>query len=266
MIYYKGSTADCSLNVVRAGRREKPLVVFVHAVGMDLTYWGHQIEALETDYDVVAYDLRGHGSSTICGTYDFPALANDLACVVAQAQNGPAHVVGLSVGGMIAQTFALSRPDLVRSLTLIDTAATFSDQVRSLLRARADTVRFSGMGAIVRPTLDRWFTADFAARRPDAIDRVAKTLISTDARVHAAMWDTIATLDIAPALHALSVPALVLVGEKDPTTPPDAGRLIAERIRQGRFSILPGVSHISPLEAPNLVNRELLEFLGTGWG
>jgi 3-oxoadipate enol-lactonase len=264
MIYYKGSTADCSLNVIRAGRREKPLVVLAHAVGMDLTYWSDQIGALEADYDVVAYDLRGHGSSTVCAAYDFPALAGDLACVVTQADNGAAHIVGLSVGGMIAQTLALSRPDLVRSLTLIDTTSTFSDQVRTVLRARADTVRFSGMGAIVQPTLERWFTADFAARRPDVINRVAKTLLSTDAHVHAAMWDTIATLDVADAINGLSIPTLVLVGENDPTTPPAAARVIAERIRQAKLMIIPGASHISPVEAPQFVNGKLLEFFGTG--
>ena len=263
MTYYKGSTADCALNVVRAGRRDRPLVVLAHAVGMDLTYWEHQFAALVSDYDVIAYDLRGHGKSSNCTAYDFPALAGDIAAVIAAAKNGPAHVVGLSVGGMVAQTFALSRPELVRSLTLIDTVCTFSDEVRAPLRARADTVRFGGMGAILQPTLERWFTADFIARRPDVIDRVVKTLLSADTLVHAAMWDTIATLDVAPALHAISAPILILVGEKDPTTPPAASRAIAERIKQAQLSILPGVSHICTVEAPTAVNQKILEFLST---
>ena len=261
MTYYQGSTADCSLNTVRAGRRDKRLVVLVHAVGLDLTYWDQQISALTSNYDVVAYDLRGHGRSTTCAKYDFSALAGDLSSVITKADNGPAHVVGLSVGGMIAQTMALSRPELVRSLTLIDTVSTFSDEVRAALRARAYTVRSAGMGAIVQTTLERWFTADFAVRRPDVMDRVTKTLISCEAGVHASMWDTIATLDVAPALHALRVPTLVLVGEDDPTTPPAAARVIAERIQQARLAIIPGVSHISPVEAPQIVNRKLIEFL-----
>lgn len=258
---YKGSTADSLLNVVRAGRGGRPLVVLVHPVGLDLTYWEHQFAALTADYDVVAYDLRGHGRSATCASYDFPALAGDLAAVIAAVNAGPAHLVGLSVGGMIVQTLALSRPELVRSLIVIDSVCTFSDEVRALLRARADTVRFGGMGAILQPTLERWFTAEFMAKRPDETDRVAKTLLSADPLVHAAMWDTIATLDVAPGLHTIRVPTLILVGEKDPTTPPAASRAIAKRIKQAQLSILPGASHISTIETPALVNEKMLEFL-----
>jgi 3-oxoadipate enol-lactonase len=261
MTYYEGSTPDSVLNVVRTGRRESPLVVLVHAVGMDLTYWERQIEALEPAHDVVAFDLRGHGSSSRCSGYGFDALAGDLAAVIAQADNGPAHIVGLSVGGMIAQTLAVAQPELVRSLSLVDTVSTFADPVRTALRARAQTVRFAGMGAILQPTLERWFTPEFAARRPEIIDRVGKTLLVADKDVHAAMWETIATLDVAPRLGALRMPTLVLVGEKDPTTPPAASQAIADSISQARLSVLHGVSHISPVEAPDAVNAHLIRFL-----
>ncbi len=261
MTFCQGAASDCALNVVRTGRRSGALVVLVHAVGLDLTYWDRQIEALERDYDVVAFDLRGHGRSTRRESYDFDTLAGDLASVIAQAENGPAHVVGLSVGGMIAQTLAVAQPEVVRSLSLIDTTSTFADGVRIILRERAQNVRLSGMGAILQQTLERWFSPQFAVRRPDVLDRVAKTLLAADKDVHAAMWDTIATLEITPRLGALRMPTMVLVGENDPTTPPAVAQAIADRVVQARFSVLPGVSHISPVEAPEVVNSHLLSFL-----
>jgi 3-oxoadipate enol-lactonase len=190
-MYYSGQTSDCALNVVRTGDPKNPLVVLVHAVGLDLTYWGKQIEVLAPYYDVVAYDLRGHGRSSIPVTgYDFPTLRDDLASVIAHTGKNAAHVIGLSLGGMIAQWLAFSTPALLRSLVLIDTAAVFSDAVRTSLSQRAQTTRFSGMGAILQSTLERWFTPDFASRRPDVLDRVSKTLLANSKDVQAAMWDT----------------------------------------------------------------------------
>jgi 3-oxoadipate enol-lactonase len=104
-MYYSGQTPDCALNVIRTRIDGNPLVVLVHAIGLDLTYWSPQIEALAPSYDVLAYDLRGHDCLSAPATrYDFPTLRDDLASVITQIGKGAAHVIGLSVGGMIAQS------------------------------------------------------------------------------------------------------------------------------------------------------------------
>lgn len=255
-------SAEPALHQIRTGPRGAPLVVLVHAVGLDLTYWDRQIDALADDFDVVAYDLRGHGASLRpAAPPTFAGAAADLAAVVSAAEAGPAHVIGLSVGGMIAQTLALARPDLVRSLSLLDTVATFADPTRVALRARAETTRAHGMEAILVPTLERWFTPAFAARRPDVLDRVTKTLRAADPEVHAGMWDMIATLDVAPRLPTIAAPTLVMVGEHDPTTPVAASRLIADRIPGARLTVLADASHISTLEVASTVNGHLTTFL-----
>ncbi|MFG1192401.1 alpha/beta fold hydrolase [Xanthobacter flavus] len=251
-----------ALHQVRASRRGAPLVVLIHAVALDLTYWDRQIGALAGSFDVIAYDLAGHGASPVPGQpFGFDDAAEDLARVLEAAGAGPACVVGLSVGGMIAQTLALARPDLVRALCLMDTVSTFSDVGRGAVRGRAAQVRAGGMEAILAPTLERWFTPGFAARRPDVLDRVAKTLRAADPDVHAAMWDMISTLDVAPRLTEIDRPTLVMVGEKDPTTPVAASEVIARGIPGARLEIIPDASHMAPLEAPEEVNRHLLGFL-----
>lgn len=250
------------LNIVRTGPRGGAPVVLVHAVGLDLTYWDSQIAALAPAFDVLAYDLRGHGASGPLGeTLTFATSAADLAAVIEAADAGPAHVVGLSVGGMIAQNFALARPDLVRSLALLDTVCSFPDAGRTALQARAQTVRAQGMESVLASTLERWFTPGFAAARPDVIDRVAKTLRANDPQVHAAMWEMIATQDTAPRLQEVTAPTLVLVGEHDPSTPVAASQLIAERVPGARMHVIAGASHISTMEAAGAVNARLLDFL-----
>ncbi|MEP9353984.1 alpha/beta fold hydrolase [Xanthobacter sp. KR7-65] len=250
------------LHQVRTGRRGAPLVVLVHAVGLDLTYWDRQIGALADAFDVIAYDLAGHGASPAPGLpFAFDDAAADLARVIETAEAGAACVVGLSVGGMIAQTLALARPDLVRALCLMDTVSTFAEAGRAAVRGRGAQVRAGGMEAIVVPTLERWFTPGFAARRPDVLDRVAKTLRAADPDVHAAMWDMISTLDVAPRLDQIDRPTLVMVGEKDPTTPVAASEVIARGIPGARLEIIPDASHMAPIEAPEEVNRLLLGFL-----
>src|SRR5580692_1431635 len=195
---------DSGIHSVRTGQRGAPLVVLIHAVGVDLTYWGDQIEVLQASYDVVAYDLPGHGGSARPAKgFGFADAAATLARVIADANAGPAHIVGLSVGGMIAQNLALARPELVRSLALVDTISTFPDAVRTALLDRARLTRTEGMGAILKQTLERWFTEDFIKRRPDVLDRVTKTLLADDSEIHAGMWEMIATLDTAPRLASL---------------------------------------------------------------
>ncbi|MFG1378073.1 alpha/beta fold hydrolase [Xanthobacter autotrophicus] len=258
------TTAPRTLNRIRSGRAGAPLVVLVHAVGLDLTYWDRQVPALADGFDVVAYDLAGHGASSPPDLpLTFDAAAGDLARVIEEAQAGPACVVGLSVGGMIAQTLALARPDLVRALCLLDTVSTFAEAGRAAVRGRGAAVRQGGMEAILKPTLERWFTPAFAARRPDVLDRVTKTLLAADAPVHAAMWDMIATLDVALRLGEIDRPTLVMVGALDPTTPPAASQVIAKGIAGARLEIIPDASHMAPIEAPEVVNAHLLSFLGT---
>src|ERR1700733_1947460 len=250
------------IHSVRTGRRGAPLVVLVHAVGRDLTFGADQNEMLQTFCDVVAYDLPGHGGSARPAKgFGFADAVETLTKAIADADAGPAHIVGLSVGGMIAQNLALARPDLVRSLVLVDTTSTFPDAVRAALLDRARLTRTEGMGAILKQTLERWFTADFIQRHPDVIDRVTKTLLADDSEIHAGMWEMIATLDNAPRLASLDKPTLVVVGEHDPTTPVAASRAIAERIPGAVLHIVPGASHMAPLEKPRQVNEILQGFL-----
>ena len=251
-----------TVNLVRAGPRGGAPLVFLHAVGLDLTWWDAQVAAFGRDHDVVAFDMPGHGlSEPLHRPPGFDALAGVLAEVLAHVDGGPAHLVGVSVGGMVAQALALARPDLVRSLSLVATLCTFPGAVRLALRERASLAREARMAAIVLSTQERWFPRSFRTARPDILDRAAKILLQQDPQLHAAMWDMIASLDLQAALPALRCPTMVVAGGEDPNAPPAAGRLIAQLVPGAVLHEVPGAGHFPPVEAPDVFNNLLRAFL-----
>ena len=250
------------LNTVRTGPRGQPPVILLHPVGLDLTYWGLQIDALCDHYDVVAFDLPGQGKSP--GTpadWSISQAVSVLRQVVESTGSPTAHIVGLSVGGIIAQAFAVAHSDAVCSLTLISTAPTFSEEGRGAMRKRAANVRAGGMQAVLRECLERWFTSVTVSRRPDLIDRVTKTLLADDPEVHGAMWDMISAFEIVADLHRIDAPTLILTGELDRSSPPSSARVLHEGITHSELHILPSFSHMLPLEAPTIVNDHLTRLL-----
>ena len=250
------NTSGSVINVVRAGPRGRAPVLFIHAVGLDLTWWDAQFATLGREHDLVALDLPGHGlSERLDGPITFAVLASVVGEVVEHLDAGPVHLVGLSVGGMIAQMLALRRPDLVRSLTLVATLCTFADPVRQLLRERAHIARQDGMAKIAPLTLERWFPAAFREARPDVLDRAAKSLLAHDPADHAAMWDMIATLDLETHIHAIGCPTLVVAGGDDGSAPMAAGQKICSLIGGASFQALAGVGHLPPVEAPRTFNH-----------
>lgn len=250
------------LNWVRTGTSHTETVVLIHGVGHDLTYWDRQIEALESQFNVVAFDLPGHGRSEANdGKWSFSYAADVVTQLILEVSTAPVHLVGISFGGMIAQVTAFARPDLIRTLTLIGTASRFPDQVREGMRTRAELIRREGMVAVVQGSLERWFTEEFRENRPDIMDRTTKTLLGDDPATQAAIWDLIATLDTDKRLSELTCPTLILVGEHDPSTPPTVATHLAESIRDAHLVVLPGASHIATVETPNAVNQEFLRFL-----
>ncbi len=257
-------TGSDGLNWVRTGTEHAETVVLLHAVGYDLTYWDEQIKALRLHYNVVAFDLPGHGRSPgRPEDWTFEEAVLVIASLIERVSDAPVHLVGISFGGMLAQATVLARPDLVRTLTLIGTASTFTEAARSGMRERANLVRTAGMAAVLESSLDRWFSPRFRTDRPDIIDRVTKTILADDPAIHAAVWEMIAGFDVHDRLGKIRCPTLILVGELDPSTPPSAAAALMSAIADATMVVLPGASHIATVEAPEMVNAELQAFLGS---
>jgi 3-oxoadipate enol-lactonase len=255
------------INVIRTGPRGKAPVVLLHSAGLDLTYWDTQLEALRRHHDVVALDLPGHGrSGGQAEDITIDSVTEAIAGVIAGLGGGPVHVVGLSVGGLVAQSMALARPELVRSLVLIDTAARFPADGQAAMRARAATARQEGMAAVLAGLLGHWFLPGTLAQRPHLTDRAIKTLLHDDPEVHAALWEMIAGFDVADRLPAVMAPTLVLVGEHDPSSPVRSAQHLSDSIPHARLHIVPDAAHLSPIENPDAVTGHIDAFLAAVTG
>lgn len=250
------------LNYVRTGPLGHPPVVLLHSAGLDLTYWDQQIADLSRRHDVIALDLPGHGRSFT--EPEFITITQMSAAVTTAVDAllcGPVHLVGLSVGGLIAQQIALTDPQLITSLALLDTTARFAPDGQASMRGRAAVLREHGMEAILDGLFGHWLLPETRERRPDLIDRATKTLLHDDPGVQAALWETIADFDDADRLGSIPVPTLVLVGELDSSSPVSSARELCAGIRHAQMQVIADAAHLTPIEQPTVVTGHLDAFV-----
>ncbi len=241
---------------------EGPVVTLSHSLGCNLSMWDDQARALTGRYRVLRFDTRGHGqTSAPPGAYALEQLVEDFHGLLTGLGITETHFVGLSLGGMIGQLFALQYPEMVRSLVLCDTTGRFPADVGRVWEERIRTVEAKGMEAMVEPTLQRWFTAPFRERRPDVTERVGAMLRTTPPQGYIGCCYAIPKINTTDRLSEIRCPALVIVGEEDPGTPVEMARAIYAALPSAELVILRSASHLSNLEQPEEFTRVLLGFL-----
>ncbi len=239
---------------------EGPTVVLLHPVGLDSSCWSLQVEALLPKFRVVRPDFRGHGRSDVTPPpYTLGGLAADVHLLLQQLRQTPAHVIGLSLGGMVAQVLALEHPEVVRSLVLADTNSTMPPEARRAMIERGEVAIRGGMTSVLDSTLARWFTPAFLSS--EVVARCRERLLADDVQGWAGGWQAISGVDTDPRLGEIRVPTLVMVGELDVSAPVSRARAMAERIPGASLHVVAGAPHMAPLERPELFNPPLLDFL-----
>lgn len=237
-----------------------PTVLLLHPIGLDSTWWRSLTDALSSEFRVVALDFRGHGrSETAPPPYSLQLFAQDAHELLNLIGGAPAHVVGLSLGGMVAQVLALDHPEDVLSLVPADTICTLLPEGRAAMVGRGDAAERGGMRSVVEATLERWFTPAFLESEP--VSRCRERLLADSVTAWAATWRAISEIDTGPRLHELRVPALVMAGELDVSSRPEHARAIADRIPGAELHIVPGAPHMAQVEFPDLFNPPVLRFL-----
>jgi len=235
-------------------------VLLLHPVGLDLTWWQPQVEALRSEFQVLRLDFRGHGESAIAPPpHTIIDLADDAHALLHALATDAVHVIGLSLGGMVAQELALQHPRDVSSLTLTNTLCTLPPQARDAMRARGEAARQGGMAAVIEPTLERWFTPGFLGS--PLVERCRERLLANDVGAWATAWNAIADMDTLPRLGEIQVPTLVTTGDADASTPVSVAQVIADHIEGAILRVMPGAPHMAPYERPDLFNPLMLEFL-----
>jgi 3-oxoadipate enol-lactonase len=240
-----------------------PWLVMSHSLACAVSMWDEQVEALKSRYKVLRFDTRGHGASdTPSGAYTLDALAADLHGLLGALSVTSPHFVGLSMGGMIGMTYAVKYPGVFRSLVLCDTSSRIPPDAQPVWDERIRTALDQGMAPLVEPTLKRWFTEAFLAKRNSVVERVAELIRNTPPQGYAGCCHAISKLDLTDRLGAIKCPTQIIVGDKDVGTPVAMSEAIQKAIPGSELVVLREASHLSNLEQPAAFNAALIRFLG----
>jgi (E)-2-((N-methylformamido)methylene)succinate hydrolase len=234
-------------------------VMLIHGVGSNLESCDAIATVLVPRYRVIRLDLRGHGRSgriTTCTLQDF---VDDALLVLEEQRVTSAHLAGFSLGGMIAQAFALQHPSRVDRLAFISAVAGRTPAERDAVLGRARKVREEGIASVAGAADQRWFTDAFRAAHPDIIRKRLEELKANDHASYAAAYEVFATGDLGERIRAIRHKTLIVTGENDVGSNPRMARFMHESIPGSRLEILPELRHSVLLEAPSTIARLLLE-------
>jgi 3-oxoadipate enol-lactonase len=241
-----------------------PWVALSHSLTCDLRMWDDLAVVLAPTFTVLRYDTRGHGGTTAPeGAYSFAQLTADLTGLLDALNIERTHFLGLSMGGMIGQHFALAAPQRLNKLVIANSTSRIPPEAGPLWDERIAIARAQGCAGVVEGTLARWFTPGFRAARPDAVARIATQIRSTPTAGYIGCAGAIRALDITAQIGAIRVPTLVIAGADDPGTPPAMSEVIASTIPGARLEIIASASHLSCIEQPEIFSRLVANFLKT---
>lgn len=241
---------------------EGPVLVLAHSLASNRSMWEPQLDLLKRRFKLVRFDVRGHGKSrAVEPPYTMAHLAADASGVLDAVGAERAIWVGLSLGGMIGLTLALSEPKRLERLVVADATAGYPAPAHQMWRDRIAAVEAGGMEAVADGTLGRWFTQGFREGEPATIERVRKMILGTDPKGFVGAAGAIIGYNVADRLGEIACPTLVMVGAEDQATPPAMSEALARGIPGAELEIIPGAAHISSIGQAGAFNARLAKFL-----
>jgi pimeloyl-ACP methyl ester carboxylesterase len=235
----------------------KPTMVLLHGVGLDHTMWEPAAELLADRFTVIAPDLPGHGSRrSVAEGVTLSDLADG---VVAEVTPG-SHLVGFSLGALVAQHLAVHRPELVATLTSVSSVCRRTPEERTAVLARLQAAE-SDFKASAAASIQRWYAGTDVD--PHWVSRTEATLLANDVASFLKCYRVFATADeeIAPDLGRITVPALAVTGANDPGSTPEMSRRLASAISDCHAVVVPDARHMLPVERPEAFVHCLTTFI-----
>jgi 3-oxoadipate enol-lactonase len=230
---------------------EGEAVLLAHAIGCDHRMWDELGARLAKRYRVIAFDARGHGGSPFGHRpYTLEVLADDARALMDKIGVVKAHWVGLSMGGMIGQAFALRHPARLLKLVIANSTAGYGAEGRAMWQARMKQVREGGLASIRDASAARWFSEEFRSSLPQRVDEIMARFLETPVEGYLGCCEAIAALDYADDLIRIKAKTLVIAGEADVGTPPVMSQAIAAKIPGAKLAVIPGAAHLSVAEKP----------------
>lgn len=256
-IYFEDSAPDDT---------SKPIIVFAHGLLWNTRIYDKQVEHFADDYRCIAFDFRGQGQSQITKSgYDMDTLADDAIELLNALNIDQCHYVGLSMGGFVGQRVAIKRPDLLKSLTLIDTSADPEDPdnvpgYKKLVTA----IRWLGMKRVSKKVMPIMFGSTFLADKARKADNKEWLSMLNSNRKNGVVKATTGVIERSGTydqLDAITLPTLIIVGDEDVATPYAKAERMHFAIAGSKLAVIKGSGHTSTVEEPEQVNKVLSYFL-----
>jgi 3-oxoadipate enol-lactonase len=249
----------CPINVETEGRADAPVLMMCNSLGTDLHMWDPQAPAFAREFRLVRYDRRGHGKSGVPkGPYTMEQLGRDALAVMDALGLAKVSWCGLSMGGMVGQWLGANAPGRINRLILSNTHSYYPD--KAMWDDRIRMAQQKGIAGMVDATMERWFTKEFRERAPDRIAVMRDMFLKTQLDGFLGCCHAVRNMDLRDTHARIAAPTLVIVGAKDPATPPAAGEAIQQAIKGARLASI-DAAHISNFEQPQVYVDTVLGFL-----
>ncbi|MEW2544731.1 4-carboxymuconolactone decarboxylase [Streptomyces sp. NPDC047002] len=245
------------------GPKDAPALVLGPSLGTTWHMWDRQVPELAKQWCVVRFDLPGHGGASAVPAASVPDLAQRLVDTLDGLGIQRFGYAGCALGAAVGAELALRRPDRVASLALVAASPRFG--TADEFRQRGVIVRANGLEPMARSAPERWFTPAFAAAQPAIVEWAVQMVRTTDPACYVAACEALAAFDIRAELGRIAVPTLVLVGAEDQVTGPAEARTLVAGIPDARLALVPGASHLAPVEQPAAVTDLLTHHFSTAW-
>jgi 3-oxoadipate enol-lactonase len=241
-----------------------PLVILMHGIGGNRTNWHDQLQVFAADFHAVSWDARGYGASDDYeGPLEFGDFARDLARVLDHFRSPRAHLVGLSMGGMIAMDFYSRYPERVATLTICDSLPGFNhltaDQRREFVRLRQEPLLAGKEPKDIAPAIAETLIGKSSC--PGSFERLVASMTALHKQSYLKTIAGTANYPRTFELERVAVPTHIVVGDEDRLTPPAMSRQMAVLIPGARLTLIEGAGHLSNIEQPEKFNRAVLAYL-----
>ncbi|GGU86072.1 3-oxoadipate enol-lactonase [Streptomyces filipinensis] len=245
------------------GPESAPVLVLGPSLGTTRHMWDRQVPELTKQWRVLRFDLPGHGGAPAHPAGSVAELTTRLLATLDSLGLQRFGYAGCALGGAIGIELALRHPERLASLALVAASPRFG--TADEFRQRGVVVRTNGLDPIARTAPDRWFTGGFAAAQPAITEWAVQMVRTTDPGCYIAACEALAAFDVRPELARVGVPTLVLVGADDQVTGPAEARTLVAGIPDARLAVVPGASHLVPVEQPAAVTDLLAHHFSTAW-